>query len=189
VFIEHDGLTALDHLGRILERAWVPPPSGPTEDPPERFYNWIPLPLTAYLDGMNVIGAPAGRSLLEIGCGIGSKLLLARLLGWDRLTGLELRREYVEVARELTIWAGDNCRIEPGPPLLVGDAFEFDRYDEYDVVYMYRPCIEDEHEAALERLIASRMRPGAVAFFAQGVVPLGEPLGRDVWRISHESTS
>ncbi len=124
---------------------------------------------TTFVNGMMQIKAEVeaetrangcnGR-FLDVGCGIGTKLLLARFLGWGDVTGIELRPEYGEVAR----------RLCPEADVFVADAFEWDGYGEFDVVFMYRPCIPDDLERHLEDRVLSLMKPNAHAFFGQPVV-------------------
>ena len=46
--------------------------------------------------------------------------------------------------------------------IMRGDALEFDRYGDYDVVYMYRPLRDPELMKRLLRRIAAQLKPGAV---------------------------
>ncbi len=161
---QHDPMTALWLLVDRLEQAWLPP--YPDSD---EFYGWVPMVTTTFIDVMMKIKAEIeaethasgtnGR-FLEVGCGIGSKLLLARFLGWGDVTGIELRPEYAEVARHL-------C---PEADVFEADAFEWDGYGDFDLVFMNRPCIPDELERRLEERVLSLMTSGSYAFFGQPVV-------------------
>jgi SAM-dependent methyltransferase len=168
--VEHDAILAVDQTVVALER--LAAPLYPEDD--DRFYGLEPLPLGQFFAGMEAVGQCMGRSFLDVGCGIGTKIHLARMLGWQNVAGIDRYALYVAKARRLCPWAD----------IQVCDAATFARYDEFDVVYMYRPCIADDDERELEQLVTSRMRPGAVAFFAQGIAEgLGEPLAQDVWRV------
>lgn len=93
---------------------------------------------------------------LDVGCGLGSKLLQAQMFGFTDITGLEIFTPYADFARQLT-----------GMTIINVDAFKFDRYDEFDLVYMWWPRVEDEDQANLERFVESRMRPGSTIYFAE----------------------
>lgn len=161
---QHDPMTALWLVIDRLEQAWLPP--YPDSD---EFYGWVPMVTTTFVNGLeqireerslsHTVNGTNGR-YLEVGCGIGTKLLLARFLGWSDVTGIELHPEYAEVAR----------RMCPEADVFVADAFEWDGYGEFDVVYMYRPCIPDYLERCFEERVLSLMKPGSYAFFGQPVI-------------------
>ena len=165
-------LDALSELIERLEQAWLPgayPES-------ERFHGYEPLAIPVFLRGMRELGPADGRRLLEVGCGIGTKLVLARALGWHDLTGIESHRPYLEAARRLCPW--------PEVELVEADALDFDRYGDFDVVFMYRPLVRTEEQRQLEQAVAAAMRPGALAFFPYGVAGLPAlSLAPGVWRL------
>jgi SAM-dependent methyltransferase len=133
-------------------------------------YGWGPLPLYDFLQGMSIAGPGAGRRFLDAGSGIGEKLELAAMLGW-KPTGVEREPEYV-----------CSSRLYWPHPVIVGDAFEFAEYADFDLVYCYRPCFEAADQDALNRVIAERMRPGALFFSAGGPWPDWlEHVGGQVW--------
>lgn len=167
---EHDALTAADQTLQAVERLVAPP----HPEDAHGLYGWEPLPLPLFLTGMRAIGAAGPRRFLDAGCGIGTKVHLARMLGWQNVAGLERHRPYAEIAARLCPWAH----------IALGDARTFEGYDGFDVVYSYRLCVDDDAQRSLERLISSRMRSGTVAFFPQGLCDdLGDPLAADVWRV------
>lgn len=169
----HDPLLAADQTLQALEALWAPPHP---DWAGEKFYGREALPLPAFIDGMSVVGEPSNRSFLDVGCGVGSKVHLTRMLGWTYLCGFDIYAPYVEAARILCPW--------PECDLSVCDAYEFTEYTKYDVVYMYRLCVDDKEEKELEHFIASRMKPGSLAFFPHGVAEVGRSLGCDVWEVN-----
>jgi SAM-dependent methyltransferase len=143
-----DGWIAAQGLLDKLEARLLP-------DPPddETWYGWEPCPLYDFVEGIAVCRhalGPGEHSFLDVGCGIGDKLALARALGWNA-TGIERHPPYAQTAVELfgvpveTCWAGD-----------------YERYVDHDVIYCYRLSRDDAPQVALNDLIASRMRPGAL---------------------------
>ena len=151
-----------------LESAVSPPLPDET-----RFYGWQPLPLIDFYRGLDVIGPGAGRSFLDVGSGIGSKLSLASQSGFAP-EGIERHAAYVQTSLGLF----------PDLPVTLGTADAFDRYDAFDVVYCYRPCVDPNEQTRLNHLISDRMRPGALFFSAGGPYPDWLTLlGDQVWRV------
>lgn len=112
------------------------------------------------------------EAFLDVGSGIGTKLALADARGW-KVTGLERHRPYLEVSE----------RLWPNLPVVECDAFDFDGYDQFDLVYSYRLCIDDDDQAHLDAVLIEAARPGAFLFLP-GSHPDGlVPVARDVWRV------
>lgn len=136
-------------------------------------YGWEPLPLFDFLEGMRVAAnATTGRRFLDVGSGIGEKLEIAAMLGWTP--------QGVEVDPAL---AADSRTYWPHK-VVVCDAFEFDGYDEFDLIYCYRPLINPVDQDTLNRVIVEGARSGTVLFFAGGPYPQElTQLGAQVWKI------
>lgn len=163
-------IEALNQTILALERRWIPPdPKNPN------YYGYIPLNVRWFIEGMEVaMRCHPGRGFLDVGCGIGTKMLIARHLGYE-VSGIEVHAPYAEVAREL-------C---PGANIEVADAFDVNHFDA-DVVYVYRPCRGDELEGRLERHVVANMNPGALIFCDGRDEPptsTGVLMGPPVWRI------
>jgi SAM-dependent methyltransferase len=121
---------------------------------------------------MDVVGPGAGRLFLDVGSGIGSKLFLASQSGWEA-HGLESRAEYALVSKQLF----------PDLPVELGDAFAYQAYDQFDLIYSYRLCVDPDHQDCLNDIIAKQMKPGALFFSAGGPWPDWlEHVGGQVWR-------
>lgn len=166
-------------LGRVirqLEQAWLPPP------PPidlER-YSWESLPLEQFLPGLLEAAVVKPGRFLDVGCGIGTKMLVAREFGYS-VSGIEIYPEYAARARGML----------PEAEIIEGDVEGFDRYGEYDFLYCYRPFKNDEREDALEDQIIGQMKTGAWLFLPHrnwlpgtersGLHWMGTPLWRKAW--------
>lgn len=102
------------------------------------------------------MGRLPGACFLDVGCGAGSKVLLASQI-FDRAEGLEYDPGYAAAARRLlgTFWAPRTAVIE-------GDALAFDGYGRYDVIYLFAPMSVPEKLRALEDRVALMARPGTV---------------------------
>jgi SAM-dependent methyltransferase len=162
---------AVEGTIRRLEELWLP------RSPEESVhYGYVALGLGEFLSGLEVCAASTkGRRFLDVGCGIGRSMLIAQLLGWD-VTGIEHYAPYAEVAR----------RLVPEATVLECEAEQFDRYEEFDAVYSFRLCVDDDDQNALEQMVIGRMRPEAVIFLGHRVLtaPIaGESLGENCWRV------
>jgi SAM-dependent methyltransferase len=163
-------VASVDQAVNRLERLLAP---RPTYTEASEFYGYEPLPLDVFLAGLSALGVPGGRSYLEVGCGIGTKLAIASAAGWEA-TGLELDAETAAVAAKLV----------PEAIVTVEDARDFTGYGAFDAVFMFKPLMKDVAQAALERLIVAQMAPGSLAFFAHAVEKdLGAEVARHVWAV------
>jgi SAM-dependent methyltransferase len=132
---------------RQLERAWqkrVPPDD-------DRYTPWMPSDVAQYLVLLiEAMAEASGDRFLEVGCGPGTKMLLARdLFGLD-VKGFDRVPEYVAAARE------------HGLDVVLHDALHYPGYRDFDIVFLNRPCREPVLERELERTVWAQMRRGAV---------------------------
>lgn len=164
--VRHDVILALDQTIMRLEAGWF------TAHGDDTGFDLHPLPMAEFLAGMAACGEPG--SFLDLGCGVGTKLLVAHMLGWQ-VTGVERHPDYAEAA----------MRLVPEAYVVVADVREQADLTGYDVVFSYRLMVDVEAQHELNRLIVSRMRPGAL-FFCCGSDPVGlEPVDAlaGVWRV------
>lgn len=175
---EHDEniyLRAIDLLVKHLESSLAPNVTtiagqyGPIPLSPSIFA----YGLTRAVDAMAMSNSTT-LSFLDVGCGIGAKLLLAEWMFPNlKCEGIESHPTIAKVAWVL----GANVKI--------ADAFEWDEYDRFDIVYAYRPCSDWDMEERLERRVMSCMREGAVLFLVGGQVepePSWERISGSVWK-------
>lgn len=94
---------------------------------------------------------------LDVGCGIGNVMLLAKATGFRQAHGIEFDKSHAK-----RFLYGTSIR-QTGSEVQVfwQDARTFEDYDQYDVVYMYRPIANHNMQGQLERRVASRMKKGA----------------------------
>ncbi len=103
-----------------------------------------------------VLGRYGKAQFLDVGCGGGSKLLLASRY-FSRADGIEFDPGYAGSARRLIEACGLlNCEVHEA------NALAFESYDDYDVVYFYQPMNNTEALHDLERIIASSVRPDTI---------------------------
>lgn len=101
-----------------------------------------------------------GRSLnarfLDVGCGGGSKVLAATRY-FARCDGLEFDPAYAAAAERLfDILEARSCSV------VEGDALAYDGYDQFDVIYFYRPIRDNDVLARMEARIIEQARPGTI---------------------------
>jgi SAM-dependent methyltransferase len=164
-----DSWAALQGLTTALEALVLPEPPDDSV-----WYGWEPLPLLDFIEGITMCRdalGPGEHRFLDVGCGIGDKLVLARALGFE-VHGIERHAPYAAVARDT---------FDVSAEVEWADAYE--RYDEHDVVYCNRLARDESRQTTLGDLIADRMRPGSL-FWCVGP-PYPERLthvGGVVWR-------
>lgn len=113
---------------------------------------------------------PAELSFLELGCGLGTKLHIARYwAGIGRVAGIEMNPEYVAVARQMVCF---------GAEVIVADALTFDAYHDYDILYcLFREDATSEPRTHdLSQTVREKMKPGAVLLAAT------YPYGIETWQ-------
>ena len=126
----------------------------------EDHYGWSPLPLPKFTDLMNISQQylPSNPFFLEAGCGIGTKLYLARENYGCWEYGFDINADFVKFAREIL-----------GVRAYVGSVQDMP-YDKADVVYIARPYKDDAKEVEYEKMVHSRVRNGAILIAAYAAV-------------------
>ncbi len=102
---------------------------------------------------------------LDVGCGIGNILLVAEQYGFD-VFGFEKDEASCRFAME--ILGKERVWLE--------DAWKFEKYADFDVVYFFRPLPEAGPQSKLEQLIEDRIKPGAILI---GNLRLGTSIEED----------
>lgn len=116
---------------------------------------WMPFQAADFLAIMyDCIPEVQGPLFLDVGAGPGTKMLLMR-----ELFGMDVRGIEID-----SVMAAEAAKFGN---VLVADALDFHPnlrmwYMDPDIVWLYRPFRDPEHEAALERLIMAEMKPGAI---------------------------
>ena len=124
-------------------------------------------------------------SFLDVGCGIGNILVLAKGCGTSSTTGIEYNTTYSKVGLLKSMempkteifkpknWTSGQMTTEKlvarynetccyASRVLEGDAFNFKGYNAYDIVYYFCPINKTKLEVKLERLIEDSMLVGSV---------------------------
>jgi SAM-dependent methyltransferase len=167
----HDSINATQALIERFEAHLTPP--GPTRDP--NWYGWVPLKHHVFMAGMlqarQILGDGQHR-FLDVGSGIGTKLILAFELGF-KAAGVERWEPYIAASRQLAPFA-----------LVYPDNAEgFPFYHNYDLVYYYGLAPDMTRDGEIKRSITDRMKPGALLFTARRPFPDWlEHVGGLIWR-------
>lgn len=115
--------------------------------------------------GMEGENAEKNFRFLDVGCGIGNILLVAEQYGFD-VAGFEKDEASCRFAKDILgkdrVW--------------LADAWKFENYGEYDVVYFFRPLPEAGPQSKLEQLIEDSIKPGAILI---GNLRLGTSIEED----------
>lgn len=91
---------------------------------------------------------PDHKSFLDIGCGKGNILHIARALNL-RCEGIEFRTDYKDFLKVF-------------PKIHYKKAQNFNFYNEFDIIYLYRPIKEDKPLSELLSIIIKNMKKGAI---------------------------
>lgn len=145
--VSGDMLEAIYQATRRLEQAWLP-----TIPSAHEFFAYEPLPWGQFIDLIEqASGLTEGRRFLDVGCGIGTKLIVMHYLGWE-VAGVERHPPYAHAARLL---------VPEAEEVTPRDVFDIDRFDA-DVVYSYRLAVNDDRQAEVEAHLSAHMTPGSV---------------------------
>lgn len=113
----------------------------------------IPFPCGAFVDLIHeaffALNQDKSKKFLDVGCGIGTKVILACSL-FDAY-GIDCEKKYVDKANLLGLNRVGHA-----------DALVFDKYDIFDVVYYYRPIKNSDKYRLFEQKIHKEVKPGTI---------------------------
>jgi SAM-dependent methyltransferase len=182
-----------DHANLINELIGVEATWGNDDPHYANVWGWKPYPIGAFGAMLDKAVSLKGRegllpnkiSYLEIGCGIGTKLVLAyKVFGIGDVNGFDIDEPMVTAAAELIT----EDSLEGDISLWVDDAREYERYGDFDIVWFNR-CLRDQDEAhELETKVFSAMKTGSILLLGnsltipQGWIPLGNTIMLTMWQ-------
>lgn len=125
------------------------------------YYGYIPLTPLRFISLIEEVSKILSKRaflsesirFLEIGCGIGIKMNIAKeMLGIDlnQVEGIEVDSKMVKLSKYFTKSKIHNI-----------DAFDFKNYSDFNIVYYYVPIANHEIECKLERLIEDNLKVGS----------------------------
>ena len=102
----------------------------------------------------NLNKSPSDIKFLDVGSGIGDKLLIAKEVFGLNVTGLEIDEQLIDLSQLLLRQAA----IKP----IHIDAFDFRNWSDFDIIYYYRPIAPEDVMITLEHLIESQMKDNSI---------------------------
>lgn len=125
----------------------------------DAYYNNISLGYSRFMVGLNaaldLIEQRRGKlkklKFLDVGCGLGTKMLLAKNHGLIPY-GIDTNPKYLEVVREMEM----ECEM--------ADALTFEKYADFDLIYWYIPIRDRPLMEQLEDRICAEANENAVLF-------------------------
>jgi SAM-dependent methyltransferase len=140
-----------------LDQEWMRHSAG-HDDP--RATPWMPFPMFDFIALVaEALPEAPGDSFLEIGCGVGTRMLLAREIYGLDVHGFDRVPEYVAQARGFGLSAE------------VADALEYGDYGKFDLLWFNRPFADRALQRKLEVTVWEAMKPGAVVITANLEAP------------------
>jgi hypothetical protein len=133
--------------------AWLSHGRVPGQKPDPTYNPWMPFQCAEFVAMLaECVAEAGGDKFLDVGSGIGTKLLLAKELFGLTAHGLEYDAEMVHHASSLRRYT------------LRCDALTVHRsyYSSEDIIWLYRPFRDGFKQAQLEHLIFEHMKPGAI---------------------------
>jgi trans-aconitate methyltransferase len=129
---------------------------------------WMPFPLHDFIALVaEALPESTGDTFLEVGCGPGTRMRLARDIFGLEVTGIDRVPEYVDAA------------LQQGLDAEVADALGWDGYGKFDIVWFNRPFRDPALQRQLEAQVWNDVRPGAVVICAN----LESPPPRTWWPV------
>lgn len=147
----------LGEIQRVLREAteqdfqWLRHGRVPGQKPDQVYNPWMPFQPSEFVAMLTECVAECdGPRFLDVGSGIGTKLSIAKyLFGLDTCG--------IEIDPQMEQFASSRNRFT-----VQQDALEFPHYDDFDIIWLYRPFKDGFRQARLENLIFEKMGPGAI---------------------------
>lgn len=94
---------------------------------------------------------PSEYKFLDIGCGFGTKVLFADALGFDAW-GIECNKKYADIAKRITFY----WKIKKG------NALNYKKYNEYDILYFYEPMKSNKIDKFYKKVLNNAKSPSII---------------------------
>lgn len=147
--IKTDEVRSAINTAKQMDLEWLRQREAGRDDP--KFLPWMPFSWPEFISLVaEALPEIPGTRFLDVGCGPGSRMLLARdIFGLD-VQGFDRVPEYVNAAT----LAGFSVTCE--------DALEYKSYGDFDFIWMNRPIRDKDLQGRLEAKVWDEMSPGAV---------------------------
>ena len=112
---------------------------------------YVSCPKSFLKDIFSRLSIDSQSSFLDVGCGKGFVLVCAAKMPFGKIEGIDIVSEFVEVAQKnlSILHLDDRIRVT------VGDATLFDRYGEFDHIFLYNPFPAEIMSGFIHRLLES----------------------------------
>ncbi len=138
----------------------------------DKGYKCIHLSVNEFINAMRLLVVKEFKprrdhnpyTFLDVGCGVGQKVTIAKALFDFDAYGLELRDQLYRVARQLhkdlfvRRWHQPTRKSQ----FFKANALTFPRYDQFDLIYFYCPIADHVLQTELEKKILTDAKVGAV---------------------------
>lgn len=103
-------------------------------------------------------------SLLDAGCGVGNILLIAKVLGFSDVYGIEFDVNTIKIAKRLSeSFTASYNYSEENFHIIKADLSKYDKYENYDVIYYYQPINPGSKQMGkFLSLVKENMKIGAI---------------------------
>ena len=128
---------------------------------------------------------PTKSSFLDIGCGKGMCLKVAKDLGYQKAAGIDLDSDLLKIARK------NMDKLKLNVDLFEANAMEFEHYGDYDVYYMYNPFRPPIIDTVIEKIAFSQLsnpRDVWVVYLQPKYADMLDCLGFTVYKTLHDPT-
>ncbi len=123
-------------------------------DPKSPVLPWMPFQPAEFCSILfECLPEMKGNRFLDVGCGPGTKMLLAQNLFYLEVHGVEVDRDMACCAQEVF---GTRVTISDALALPSGS------FSDFDLVWLYRPFRDPVYETRLETRIMDELKPGAI---------------------------
>jgi SAM-dependent methyltransferase len=117
------------------------------------------------------------NSFLEVGCGIGTRLIMVDRMFGIPAVGFDRNPDYIQIANSYVNQFNARRVI-----VHTQDAFDYQLYNEFDCVFLNKPIWDRTLEIALEDYVYNSVKPGSI-FLA------GQTITQPPWEIIAEATA
>lgn len=117
-------------------------------------------------------------SFVDVGCGLGTKVLLAKTIFGIKAQGIEISERMCQMARThlgLRFTCSSSHPLDPADIIRI-DAMKAD-YSAYNVIYSYQPFINEELQNELDLRIWSQILPGSI-FYREALFAPPDKIGK-----------
>lgn len=125
-------------------------------------YHYIPYDRYSFLKILEEISSFSTKSFIDVGSGIGDKVLLANLFLECKYLNTR-KRKYIGIEYNTRTFNISKNTISslPGIKLVKGDAFDYD-FSDIDIVYMYVPINNGERMMSLHEKVLKELSKGSI---------------------------